>query len=221
MSEIKLARTAGLLYLIIIITAGFAEGFVRGEMVSMADPALTAANIDGARDLWGMGIIADVIAFTCDAVVAVLFYHLLKPVSKPLAMAMAVLRLIAHPAVAMANLINMASPLWLLGGSGSEQLVANALHAHHMGYLIAGAMFGVHCILLGYMLVKSLSFPSWLGFLISIAGVTYLIESFGGILFPQHEETLQMVVVVPAVIAELSLCLFLLIKGVIQQPKAE
>lgn len=83
-----------------------------------------------------------------------------------------------------------------------------------MGYLIAGAFFGLHCLLLGYLLYKSDLFPAFLGMLLAIASVGYLTESFGMILVPAYEELYVWMVAVSAGIGELTLCLWLLIKGV-------
>jgi hypothetical protein len=85
---------------------------------------------------------------------------------------------------------------------------------HTVGYLIAGAFFGLHCLILGYLIYKSAFFPNIIGIFLVIASVGYLINSFGNFLFPDYKELFDMIVVLPAVIAELSLCLWLLIKGV-------
>jgi len=44
-SPLLKARIAGVLYLIIIVTAGFAEGFVRDKLVVGSDAAATANNL--------------------------------------------------------------------------------------------------------------------------------------------------------------------------------
>ncbi|MCB2205846.1 DUF4386 domain-containing protein [bacterium] len=219
----SLARTAGVLYLIIIVFAGFSEGAMRAGLIVPGDGAATVENIGGALSFYRLGIVTDLIAFISDAVVSVLFYVLLRPVHRSLALVAASLRLLAHPAIAAVNLLNELIVLPLLGSAtaaGSfdavqlQTLVMVFLDAHHFGYLIAGAFFGVHCLLLGYLLVKSDRFPAWLGYLLALAALGYLAESFGTILLPQFEEVFAWVVAPPAVVAELSLCLYLLIKGV-------
>lgn len=217
------ARTAGILYLLIILLAGFSEGYIRSGIIVSGDAAATADNILASKFLFRFGFVSDLIAFICDAVVAILLYVLLKPVNKTLALIAAVLRLIAHPAIGSLNLINHISALQVLNnpdlltafGREQLQLVAQQfLSAHKTGYLIAGAFFGVHCLLLGYLLFKSELFPKILGIMIFIASIGYLTESFGTSLFPEYSGVFGMIVVIPAVIAELSLCLWLLIKGI-------
>jgi uncharacterized protein DUF4386 len=166
---------------------------------------------------------SDLIAFLSDLVVSVLLYILLKPVSKTLSLVAASLRLLAHPAIASINLLNHFIALLLLSGADyltvfeTDQLYALMLlflDAHRYGYLISGAFFGLHCFILGYLLFRSEYFPRILGVLLVFAASGYLTESFGNFLFPEYKEILTWVVAPPAVIAELSLCLWLLIKGV-------
>ncbi len=222
-SRKTLARVAGVLYLIIIVCAGFGEGVVRSGLVVSGDPTATAQNIMASEGLFRLGFVCDLVAFMSDAVVAILLYVLLKPVSKILSLIAASFRLLAHPAIASINLLNMFMALLLVNGAGVlnafdvdqlNALMLLSLNAHRVGYLIGGAFFGVHCVLLGVLLFKSDLFPGILGILLVLAAVGYLSESFGVFLFPAYEAILLWIVAIPAVIAEVSFCLWLLIKGV-------
>lgn len=71
--------------------------------------------------------------------------------------------------------------------------------------------FGVSCIALGYLILKSGFLPRVLGILMTIAGACYLINSMTLILFPPLASILLLL---PAFIAELSLALWLTAKGV-------
>ena len=219
----KKARIAGFLYLIIIVCAGFSEGYVRSSLIVPDDATATANNIMNWEWLYRVGFVSDLIAFVCDAIVSVLFYVLLKPVSKTLSMIAASLRLLAHPAIGSLNLLNHFVALELLSGAEyltifePGQLQAWALlflDLHTYGYLIAGVFFGVHCLLLGWLIYKSNLFPGILGILLVIASFGYLIESFGTFLVPSYEEIYTWLVAVTAGIAEVSLCLWLLVKGI-------
>ncbi|HER09899.1 MAG TPA: DUF4386 domain-containing protein [Bacteroides sp.] len=222
-SEERTARITGILYLLIIILAGFSQGYVRSGLIVSGDTTATAANIMASEGLFRIGFATDLTAFMMDAVVAILLYVLLRPVNKTLSLIAASFRLLAHPAIAGLNLLNHIAAVQLLGDAGpaaffeTEQLhslVTFFLDRHHHGYLIAGAFFGVHLLLLGYLLFKSDLFPGILGILIALAGLGYLIESFGDFLFPGNEEVLGWIVGVSAAVGELSLTLWLLIKGV-------
>lgn len=217
------ARIAGVLYLVIIICAGFSEGYVRSGLIVTGDAAATAGNIIESEGLFRLGLVSDLVAFLCDAIVAILFYYLFMPVSKMLSLVAASLRLLAHPAIGSLNLLNHYAALKLADGGGMlssfepEELQSLALlfmDFHSTGYLIAGVFFGLHCLFLGYLLYKSELFPGFLGILLAIASVGYLTESFGTLLVPVYEVTYVWMVAVSAGIAEVTLCLWLMIKGV-------
>ena len=223
----RTARITGLLYLVIIIAAGFSEGAVRSALVVPGDAAATAANIQASEWLFRAGFAADLVAFLSDLAVSVLLYVLLRPVNRTAAMIAAGFRLLAHPTIAAVNLLNHFGALMLLGGAGYlssfdpvqlEALALLAMEMHGYGYLIAGAFFGVHLALLGWLLVRSELFPQLLGILVAVAAVGYLVESFGMFLFPAHEGLYTMLVTVTAVLGEVVLCLYLLIKGVRDVP---
>jgi hypothetical protein len=208
---------------VIIASAGFGEGVVRASVLVSGDAAATAQNVRESLQLVRLGFAADLVAFLCDTAVAVLLYVLLRPVSRTLSLLAMCFRLLAHPAIASVNLLNHFGVVLLLGGADymaafePAQLEAFALYSlelHRYGYLIGGAFFGVHCALLGYLLYRSERFPAVLGVLLAVASVGYLFESFAYFVVPQAQEVATSVVVVTASIAELSLCLWLLIRGV-------
>ena len=223
----RTARIAGLLYLIIIVTAGFSEAGVRASVIVPGDAAATAANIRASEMLFRAGFVADLVAFMSDLAVAVLLYVLLRPVSRTVAMVAAGFRLLAHPAIAAVNMLNHLGALMVLGGPAylssfdpqqREALALLAMEMHGYGYLIGGAFFGVHLALLGWLLARSELFPTVLGLLVAAAAAGYLVESFGMFLFPAHEAIYTGLVTVTAVLGEVVLCLFLLVKGVRRVP---
>jgi hypothetical protein len=74
--------------------------------------------------------------------------------------------------------------------------------------------FGIECVILGYLIVRSWFIPKAVGVLMTIAGVCYLTNSFAMILAPDFAEGLLPSILIPPFIGEASLALWLLIKGV-------
>jgi len=219
----RMARTTGLLYILVILLAGFSQGYVRGTLFIPDDAGGTSANILASESLFRLGLVTDLTAFILDLAISVLLYLLLKPTHRVIALLAAVFRMIAHPAIGALNLLNHYMVLEVLGGAGfaeafsSEQLNALVmwlLEAHRNGYLIAGGFFGVHCALLGWLLYQSRSFPALLGVFLFFSAAGYLAETFGNFLFPGNEAPLALLVGISAAIGELSLTLFLLFRGV-------
>ena len=224
----KLAKITGILYLVVIICAGFSEGYVRSGLIVAGNASATVNNITESEWLFRLGFVSDLIAFMSDLAVSVLLYLLLKPVSKTLSLLAASFRLIAHPAIAAVNMLNHFVALLLLSGSGylsafsGDQLNAMVLlflNLHDYGYLIGGAFFSVHLFFLGILLLKADFFPSVLGILLLLASAGYITESFGDFLFPGNEEILSWIVGIPAVLGELSFTLYLLIFGLRDKSK--
>jgi hypothetical protein len=67
---------------------------------------------------------------------------------------------------------------------------------------------------IGYLMFKSGYFPKTLGVLQFIAGLCYLTNSFALLLAPAIAAKMFPTVLLPAFIAELSTCLWLIVKGV-------
>ncbi len=217
------ARITGLLYLFVIICAGFSQGYVRASLVIPGDATATAANILENIGLFRLGLASDMIAFILDAVISVMLYQLLKPYGKTLALASSALRLIAHPAIGALNLLNHFMAYHVLSGadflttfdsSQIESLSLLFMDAHRYGYLIAGGFFGVHCLLLGILLIKADWIHSFFGWMMIVAAIGYLAETFGDFLYPGNEEVLAWIVGLSAALGEVELTLFLLIKGI-------
>jgi hypothetical protein len=216
------ARIAGVLYLIIIVAAAFAEVFVRGSLIENGNAAATAANILAHELLYRLGGAADLITFACDAAVALILYELLKPVSGSLSLLAAFFRLM-HVAIVGVNTLNHFAALVLLRGAHSltafqtdqwQALALVSLRLHAQGYNIALVFFGIHCLLIGYLISRSAFLPRILGALMAIAGLCYLTNSFANFLSPAFAARLYPYILMPAGVAELSLCLWLLVMGV-------
>lgn len=224
-SSKKTARIAGVLYLIIIIAGIFAEFFVRSRLIVPGDAAATANKITASGSLFRIGIAADLVMIASDVALALVFYVLFKPVSNSLSLLAAFFRLV-QAAVLAINLLALFFVLQLLNGVdylsvfSPDQLHALALlflNAHGTGYSIGLVFFGINCFVLGYLVIKSGYFPRILGILLIFASLGYLIDSFAKVLlsdYENYEATFTLVVFAPAFIGELSMCLWLLIKGV-------
>lgn len=65
----RLARIAGVLYLVIIACGLFSELVVRGTLVVPGDAAATAANILAADTLFRVGVVSDLVMFLADVAI--------------------------------------------------------------------------------------------------------------------------------------------------------
>jgi len=127
------SRMAGFLYLLIIVGALFAPFAVAPSGMMRGDAGLpTTAQILASKPLYVFGGAAQLVVGACDIGVALIFYGLLKLVSRGLALLAAFFRLV-FVAIASANVFNHFAPLLLLSGAAylnafkPDQLQALAL----------------------------------------------------------------------------------------------
>ena len=115
-SNKTLSRTAGFLYLIVIVGILFDEFFVRGNLIVWGDAAATAQNILGSEVLFRFGFVIDLIAQACLLLLALALHQLLKPVNKFYALIM-VSCVVVMVAITTINTLNMYAAMLLLKGS--------------------------------------------------------------------------------------------------------
>jgi Domain of unknown function (DUF4386) len=143
-----------------------------------------------------------IITLTCDIAVALILYDLLKPVSRLLSLLAALFRLV-FVAVMAVNSLNYFGAIVLFHHAHSQ-------YAFNRGYGIAMVPFGLHLLLVGYLIFKSLFLPRILGVLVALAGLGYLT-----FLWPRLAIHLFFpYLVIPGVVGEGSLMLWLLVMGV-------
>jgi hypothetical protein len=154
-----------------------------------------------------------------------LFYVLFRPVNKTLSLAAAAFRL-TQASVLGINLLLYYAALLLLTGTGyGAAFEADQLHAlamllldmHSHGYDLGLLFFGLSNLILGYLVIKSDSFPGILGYGLIAAAVVYLAGSFVRFLLPGYVSIFQPIYIIP-LIAEFSFCLWLLVKGAKVRP---
>jgi len=219
--QISYARTAGILYLIIIVCGLFSEIFVRQSLIVAGDPTATAGNILASIGLFRIGFAADSIMLLADVAIAVLFYVVFRPVSQTLSLMAAAFRL-TQASVLGFNLLNYHQALLVLDGSGYmgvfttgqlNSLAMMFLDSHSHGYDLGLLFFGLSTIVLGYLVLRSGNFPRLLGFGLIAAGLVYLTGSYVRFLAPDYVSLVAPAYLVP-VLAEVSFCVWLLAKGV-------
>jgi len=216
------ARMAGVLYLINIACGIFGEIFVRAHLVVAGDASATAHRIMASEFLFRSGVAGDLIMHITDVPMAVIFYVLLKPVSKDLSLLAALFGML-QTAILCANKLNLVTVLLLLSGSNYlkafdpnqlQALASLSLSLHEYGFGIGLVFFGVSCIVTGYLMFRSGYFPKVLGVMQAMAGISYLINSFAQLLFPSLANKMFPAIVLPAFIGELATCVWLIVKGV-------
>jgi hypothetical protein len=217
------ARIAGALYLIVIAAGGFAEIGVRSQLVVSGNPAATAQNILAHEQLFRWGFAADVLGVLCVIPLVLLLYEIFKVINRRMA-TLALLFSLVGTAVQATSLLGHYAPLVLVTrgptfGVDPELLQAQtymALQLHGIGFAIALAFFGGTMLSRGYLILHARFVPRFIGALLAIEGICYLINSFANFVAPEIASTVLAVLMVSG-LAEVVLCLWLLVMGVDEQ----
>lgn len=158
----------------------------------------------------------------CDVPLVLILYILLKPVNKNLAL-LAMLFTLIQTTVMVAFKLNLFMSLFLLSDADYlKALEPHQLHALSYTFIKSDAygfgfgllFFGFSCLIIGYLIIKSGYFPKIIGVLMQIGGLCYITNSFAMILAPKFADMLFPAILIPVFIAEMSLCLWLILKGV-------
>src|SRR6476646_4541833 len=217
-----LARIAGVLYLLVGIFGGFAEGFVDPKMYVAGDAAATAGNLVANAGLVRMGVVAHLVDGVFFVLTAVVLYLLLNHVHKNVARVMVLfvalaVGIICLNAVFQFESVRVAtdsSYAAAFGAAGSNALVLLLLDIQHYGTLAAQIFFGLWLAPLGYLAYKSGLFPKVLGVVLVAATVSYLLDSLTAFLLPALELQIKPFLIVAPLVGEIWMVLYLLVKGV-------
>jgi hypothetical protein len=217
-SPLKIARTAGFLYLIQAILGIFSLMYVTSSLIVSGDVAATIHNITASESLFRLGIVSNILVPTVGIFYVLFLYRLLKPVRKDISVLMVVLALIGVP-IGIFNEFTQLGVLQLLSGADylavftTAQLQALAylfLRLHSYGISLAFIFSGLWLLPLGYLVYTSGFLPKILGVLLIIGGFGYLIDVFAEFLFSDSNLKIGLI----TGLSEILFLLWLLIKGV-------
>jgi len=217
-----LARTGGVLYLIIIVLGLFGEAFVRDKLIVSGNAAATADNIRSLEWLWRLGTAGNLVHLVCAVALTLIFYMLLRVVSRDLALLLVFFDLISIGIEAASKLslvagvfpLSNAAYLKAFEPAQLQALAYLSIRQHGYGFGISLVFFGCACLIIGYLIFRSGFLPKAIGVLMQIAGICYLTNSFALILSPEFASRIFPVILIPAFVGEASLCLWLIAKGV-------
>jgi hypothetical protein len=218
----RLARLAGVFYLLVGIFGGFAEGFVDPKMYVAGDAAATAGNVVANSGLVRIGVVAHLLDGTFFVLTALTLYVLLEHVHESVARAMLIFVALAAGIVTLnavflfegLQVATNGSYVTAFGAAGANALVLLLLDMQHYGTLAAQVFFGLWLAPLGYLAYRSGLFPRALGVVLVAATVCYLVDLLAAFLLPDVARQIHPVVIIVPAIAEVWMVLYLLAIGV-------
>lgn len=211
-----LGRLIAVLFLVTIVLGIVAQGVISERLISLHDPARTAANILANETLYRTGFTLYMIEMAAQIASTVLLFHLLRPVNRRIAMLALVFGLVGCTIKLFSRVFYLA-PLFIpkqsaLGALTAEQLQAVSLillNVNDRGAGVALGFFGFETVLEGWLILRSTFLPRWLGAVTIVAGIGWL-----AFLSPTLGYAVFNVVALVALIGSIATIGWLLVKGV-------
>lgn len=214
----QIARWAGIFYLLVIIAP--VSMLVRGGIVG-GDAMRSAHNLTAHSAAWRLSVLIDFAGVICYLVVTALLYRLFRSCGRSLSLIAAFLSL-AGCIISIVGLVSLWMPLTIIAGGHlaafpAGQLEAIALlplKARDFFFVEAMSLFGLYCICIGSLILRARFMPKWIGPLMMLSGTSYLIYCLLVFLAPPIAKSLFPTILMPGIIGEGALTLWLLAKGV-------
>ncbi len=215
------ARFAGLMYMFLGITAPIGLMYVPGKLIVSGDATATADRIRASESLFRLGIAGELIPQLVGIFVALALYRLFKGVNKTLALQLLILGSLVSVPITMLNVLNNVAALVVLSGADflsvfdKAQLDALAylfIRMHGLGLDIASIFWGLWLFPFGMLVIRCGFIPRILGYLMMIAGATYLANAFAVLTVPQVAPLIGKVAM-PLYFGEVPIMFWLLIWG--------
>jgi len=219
----KLARLAGVLYLLTFPTTGVWYGI--SATVLGAD-AVTLASLEASRGMLELAIVVGAIGHVNHLVLVVVLHRLLRPFGQVAANLMLVLLAASVPLsfVGIARemdllaLLDGAPPLSALAGEQLQAQITLTVNAYTNLFNTGAVFWGVWLLPLGWLLLRSGLVPKVLAVFVLLGGPFYVMAFVGPVLDPEFATSLvgsifNFVTGIPELIGETGTALWLTIMG--------
>jgi hypothetical protein len=215
----RYARWIGVLYIATILSAGWGEAHVPNVLLLADDVAGTAHKVATSVGLFRASFVAYLFEATCDIALNVLFYALLRPVSRYLALLALCFGLVATSIYVAGEMLYFASALPAIDPHVARAVEPAAKAA--LTYLcltiysyvngIFATFYGTAALVRGYLMFRSGFLPRTLGVLFMLGGASFIADDLIVVAAPQYD---MPYILVPMFIAMVSWALWLWIKGI-------
>jgi hypothetical protein len=216
------ARIAGFWYLAMAVSGPIGIVYVPGKILVAGDAAATASNLAAHELLVRAGMVSSLFCQVSFVFLVMALRRLFQNVNEKQTSLMVSLVIAAVP-IAIANELFQVAALELGRGAGylnglpTPQRSALALlfmNVRQMGISVVEIFWGLWLLPFALLVIRSGFIPKILGILLIASCVSYVLESFVALLAPNHLGIVSDVLAPFMALGELSMVLWLLIKGV-------
>ena len=196
----KIAVITGIGLLIMAVLAPIVHMNIFPSIIITGDAQTTAINLKASLFFFRIGILFFLIVAILDIIVAWGLYILVKPVNKNISLLAAWFRIIyaAILVVSLNNLLNIfqftdnSIFLNVLDQNQANTQILYLFNSFQSLWDFSMILFSIHLLILGALMLMAKYIPKFLSILIIIAGIGYLIDGVGNILFVNYNFQIAM-----------------------------
>jgi uncharacterized protein DUF4386 len=213
-------RAAGACYLFHFFVGAIAMA-ASSRIIVRDDAVMTANNLVNHEAVWRLASIAYLFMPLTYIAVTALLYFTFKAVNPAISVLAAFFSLTGCGVLSAGwvfyaysfSLVHSVQQLFGFTLEQRQDLALTLLRMHGQSFNSSMVFFGCYCILLGFLVYRSGMLPRTIGLLLGFAGIAWLT-----FLIPALVKSLSPYILLPGLIGEGSLTLWLLVKGV-EQPR--
>lgn len=206
------ARIVGLLVLPLVLLGPFSLVYVPSLVTDGGNVGASASLLVEHAQIFRLGLLAELGIAFAEIGMIVALYRLFERGGRDLAMAAALARAMMVALMGVSMVAGLAAlelaTLGLTAPVGGLMALRDAVQP------IWGSIFAFHLLLMAPVVVRSGLVPKVFGWGLLLGGLGYALDSVGVMLWPGLAPTTEVIVAVGAMVGELPLFIWLLIKGV-------
>jgi hypothetical protein len=217
----KTARLAGFLYLIWIITGIYGIIYVPSKTLVQGNAAATANKIVDNEFIFRTGIINDIISSILWVLIVLMLYRIFKSVNEWQAKLLVALVIVQIPVAFFMQAFSIASLMIFKGeilktfeANQRQELAMLFLKMNDYSIMIVEMFWGLWLLPFGQLVYKSGFIPRILGIFLIINGIAFIIHCIASLFLPNYQELIFKIATPFWTLGEISIMLWLLIKGV-------
>jgi len=219
-------RVAGFWYLLLTLVGPLRLIYIPSKLFVSGNASATADNIAAHEWLFRFGMVSDLIGAVILIFLVLAFHRLFKAVDQNLSVLVVILGGVMPALLYFVNVVSDAGALMLVRGGDflsafdkpqRDALVMLFLRLHDQQNTAAEILWGLWLLPLAILVYRSRFLPRFLGVWLVINGCAYVILSLTGLFVPQYQNKV-FIGAQPALLGELVLMLWLVIRGSKPQP---
>ncbi len=224
MKQKNIALVVGVAYALVFVISIIGNGVYLESVLDIGNWQTSYQNIVEHPLVFRVGVSSWFLVIICDVLVAWGIYIMFSSSNKELAILAAWMRIIFASiyAIGFLELYELSTIIHdnnFINLYDQSQLVAQTMLSikQYKNYVnLSFIFFGIHIGLLAYLILKSKIIHKLIGYALVTACIGYLINSFGSFLsssFSNNQNIFIVLVALPAIVSELSLTIFLIVKN--------